>query len=463
MHTQGVTIKPQNICLNPNIAVSYDVDEKDRQVKLNVLGIDNDGLLRLFRSHKGIESAEFHAHLNQSLEAYQAQIGTQSKLCITCCDMAKDGTVVFGTKMGEHFYYCPVQRNLIKLDTHDTSCKEVVHCEFFPESSNTTNTSIRLIFADETSISFYLLDLKDIENTKKEIYKLDQSKIRETIRDMTTESRFPTSPVQTGKFKLDSFINYPLVGCIILWSVDGSLIIQDYERKNVVYYESNHEGKITSVDLSTRDSLESIMAVARSDAKTIQIYRFDGKSIVQAKGDRNSPPPAPHHCVIRLRRIQTNDCPRCCRISSGMKFMVYGQDDGSLVMLDFVGERSIAKLWNHPRAHDSWVRDIAISPDQSFIVSASKTIKLWSRSGTLLQYSAMRDFGNIERLFIKWADVLFYPNQSTSSNHLSRGVQSLSLVNGSGRGRLPPGLTIVLVSDVRHSLLIFGYNMPETQ
>lgn len=465
--------------------MSYVVDAKDNKVDLRILGVDAlDKSLRLFETHKGIENTKFKHELEECLRKHRRP--QEAPVQVTCCDIANDGSIIFGTTDLKHYYYHNAQ--LVELEADLKMQTEFVHCEFFPEAKangkaaddndNNNNNLIRFIFVNKADvILLYALDLDNVGPTKREFYKLnDKLRIVESPRSTPRATRNRLSPEPPppppatqqpaiNAFKIDSMIHLPAIGNIVFWSTCGTLFIQDYERKNCVHYE-NARGKIMCVDFNTREAENMLMVVARADAKTIEIYRINGKSIVEAKGERNSPsPPPPKDCIRKLPGFQTSDVPRCCRISRSGKFVVYGQDDGSLSLRDYTGQSSRV-AWMNEKAHDSWINHLDISPDENYIISASKSIKLWNRHGELIQWSAMKNHGSIERLFIYWKDIAPLRTNHTDETQahsevckISQSLNALDLRHHSTTTILPPiESTVVMFPQQTRLLLIFKSN-----
>src|SRR5262249_15803513 len=77
--------------------------------------------------------------------------------------------------------------------------------------------------------------------------------------------------------------------------------------------------------------------------------------------------------------VQHSGTATCLRYSPDSRFVVSGDEDGNVQMLEAATGKTTRPLWGHKGEKDLWVRDIAISEDSSIIVTGSydQTARIW--------------------------------------------------------------------------------------
>ena len=122
---------------------------------------------------------------------------------------------------------------------------------------------------------------------------------------------------------------------------------------------------------------------------------------------------------IRNPSAQQSELSRSCRFAADASFLVIGYDSGGIKIWDFSGRESNPKIQLFKDGHTDCVNDLFVSPNGNLIISVSKSIKLWNRSGELLQ-TFKTNGGSMSSIYASFVD----PNthQSSDANQINKIV-----------------------------------------
>lgn len=390
---------------------------------VTILAIDTKGFLRLFNGFQGDEDKTFSHKLRKKLQILfdnndQCPDIEMPSLDITCCSLFEANQFIFGTNCGKLFHYDLKSTNLLHYnqEQHSTSNnEEYFDCEFID--------SCTFIAATRQSISIFKIDeqLKSIN--------LDQT----LSLFQTLEMLMFISP---SNCHIQSFRYIAKLSWIIFWSNNGHLIVYDVLTKKIVNNDYlDHNTLITSVDLSSElDHTTKRRAMIVSTAqKTIRVY------IIRQRDQR-------FDIEIGPTMPSINQIPRSVRLASDAKFLIVGDDKGGLRCL-CTDRRPLGNVeWYREMAHQNWVNDLIISPDNKFILSACESIKLWSaKDGTLLQ--SFPNQSNVHRLIVRF--------NSTNDDYDNENI----VLPSSDCNSYRPKVTIVTVTDSRMLYILKTFDL----
>jgi WD40 repeat protein len=310
---------------------------------IKVLTPDDNGTIRLFEGFEGKENKT----LTLSPNSKDISAQNSSTYDITCCALSPNLDILFGTSDGELILHQTSINETHFLEKHK---KEVSFCAF-------VNRLNRFVTASKDST------FRNYNNNYSRQY-------------------------DTPKYEMDKDLPMgPIINCKIfsrerkamIWCENASLFVIDLRTNHLIARCDVCEGsQINSADVTHN---EELIATVSSD-KSVTLWRSNIKSF---KTKNNNPEEyLETNEIYLIRTLKTEDIPRSCRFCLNGEFLAIGHDSGKIKIWNFYGTGSNS-LKVFKESHSDWVNDIAISPKGSLIVSISKSIKLWTNEGKLLQ------------------------------------------------------------------------------
>lgn len=334
--------------------------------ELNVLTIDNKGFLRLYMDRLGIEDKKFKDILKEKLSTKTTKL--QPKMNIISCDISPKGLSIFGTDDGQVFFYDHANSKLISY-RHENNQEEIFNCEFAPEHE-LSEDDITFITMSQNEICFYRVSLE----------------LKEIIHYFTFKSSRYEYQAQHESFYFVS--PFKLIAC----SNAGECAFLDFIDPTTLDNNSGYfklSSKITCVH-SFRYSLIGHFIIIAFVESFLFLFRWENGNSIS---------------IIKRNSLPKNELPRCCQICS--QYIVYGTDNGNICQIpceqfysdeEYMTNSSTNCSWIVNHTHLNWILQLAISPDERFIISAADSIKLWRNDGILLQ--TFITHGNVSRFFV---------------------------------------------------------------